>query len=175
MVLTFIQRSGQLILVGLIFLSLAILLKSLILLLRLLTVSNRHVYSPTFLGLFLWCDDRIYFAVALLPLWNSGHSVVVIITVQLHSTKPELWFNAGSNPPRSMSEILQWWAFLTWSRLEIGLNVFRWLTISQKICYHHHHHHHHHHIFSFRWFSCWLRGVYFLSYHNFSIFSSWFG
>ena len=132
MVLTFIQRSGQLILVGLIFLSLAILLKSLILLLRLLTVSNRHVYSPTFLGLFLWCDDRIYFAVALLPLWNSGHSVVVITTVQLHSTKPELWFNAGSNPPRSMSEILQWWAFLTWSRLEIGLNVFRWLTISQK-------------------------------------------
>ena len=31
--------------------------------------------------------------------------VVVITTTQLHSTKPELRFCAGSNPARGMSEI----------------------------------------------------------------------
>ena len=31
--------------------------------------------------------------------------VVVITTVQLHSTKPELRFCAGSNPARGVSEI----------------------------------------------------------------------
>ena len=31
--------------------------------------------------------------------------VVVITTAQLHSTKPELRFCAGSNPARDMSEI----------------------------------------------------------------------
>ena len=35
--------------------------------------------------------------------WCRG--VVVITTAQLHSTKPELRFCGGSNPPRSMSEI----------------------------------------------------------------------
>ena len=34
---------------------------------------------------------------------NSG--VVVITTAQLHSTKPELRFCAGSNPARGVSEI----------------------------------------------------------------------
>ena len=33
------------------------------------------------------------------------HGVVVIITAQLHSTKPELRFCAGSNPAFGMSEI----------------------------------------------------------------------
>ena len=34
-----------------------------------------------------------------------GHGVVVITTGELHSTKPELRFCAGSNPARSVSEI----------------------------------------------------------------------
>ena len=33
------------------------------------------------------------------------HGVVVITTAQLHSTKPELRFCAGSNPARGVSEI----------------------------------------------------------------------
>ena len=33
-------------------------------------------------------------------------SVVIITTAQLHSTKPELRFCAGSNPTRSMSEMI---------------------------------------------------------------------
>ena len=33
------------------------------------------------------------------------HGVVVIATAQLHSTKPELRFCAGSNPVRGVSEI----------------------------------------------------------------------
>ena len=36
-------------------------------------------------------------------LWRRG--VVVITTVKLHSTKPELSFCAGSNPARGVSEI----------------------------------------------------------------------
>ena len=36
-------------------------------------------------------------------LWRRG--VVVITTAQLHSTKPELRFCAGSNPARGVSEI----------------------------------------------------------------------
>ena len=37
------------------------------------------------------------------PLWR--HGVVVITTVQLHSTKPELRFCTGSNPAHGLSEI----------------------------------------------------------------------
>ena len=33
------------------------------------------------------------------------HGVVVITTVQLHSTKPELRFCSGLNPARGVSEI----------------------------------------------------------------------
>ena len=36
-------------------------------------------------------------------LWRRG--VVVITTAQLHSTKPELRFCAGSNPARGVLEI----------------------------------------------------------------------
>ena len=39
----------------------------------------------------------------LLNQWRRG--VVVIITAQLHSTKPELKFCAGSNPARGVSDI----------------------------------------------------------------------
>ena len=35
-------------------------------------------------------------------MWH--HDVVVVTTAQLHSTKPELRFGAGSNPPRGVSE-----------------------------------------------------------------------
>ena len=43
------------------------------------------------------------FVVTLLKMWRRG--VVVITTAQLHSTKPELRFCAGSNPARGVSEI----------------------------------------------------------------------
>ena len=36
-------------------------------------------------------------------MWH--HGVVVITTAQLHSTKPELRFRAGSNPAHGMSGI----------------------------------------------------------------------
>ena len=36
-------------------------------------------------------------------LWH--HGVVVVTTAQLHSTKPELRFCAGSNPAHAVSEI----------------------------------------------------------------------
>ena len=39
----------------------------------------------------------------LIVLWHRG--VVVITTVQLHSTKPELRFCAGSNTARGVLEI----------------------------------------------------------------------
>ena len=48
---------------------------------------------------------QAYFSTAMFPqrLWRLG--VVVITTTQLHSTKPELRFCAGSNPARGVSEI----------------------------------------------------------------------
>ena len=53
-------------------------------------------------------------------------------TVQLHSTKPELRFCAGSNPARGVSEIRDGEDLWQWSRLEIRLNPFRRSTIPQK-------------------------------------------
>ena len=58
--------------------------------------------------------------------------VVVITTSQLHSTKPELRFCKDSNPARGVSEIRDGEDLWRWSRLEIRLNAFRWLTIPQK-------------------------------------------
>ena len=63
-------------------------------------------------------------------LWHRG--VVVITTAQLHSTKPELRFCAGSNPARDVPEIRSGEDLWQWSRLEIRLNAFRWSTIPQK-------------------------------------------
>ena len=63
-------------------------------------------------------------------LWR--HGVVVITTAQLHSTKPELRFCAGSNPARGVSEIRDGEDLWQWSRLEIKLNAFRWSTIPQN-------------------------------------------
>ena len=62
--------------------------------------------------------------------WHRG--VVVITTTQLHSTKPELGFCAGSNPARGVSEIHDGEDLWQWSRLEIRLNAFRRSTIPQK-------------------------------------------
>ena len=63
-------------------------------------------------------------------MWRRG--VAVIITAQLHSTKPELRFCAGSNPARGVSEIRDGEDLRQWSRLEIRLNAFRRSTIPQK-------------------------------------------
>ena len=60
--------------------------------------------------------------------WCSGYST----TAQLHSTKPELRFCAGSNPPRGVSEIHDGDDLWQWSQLEINLNAFRRSTIPQK-------------------------------------------
>ena len=57
---------------------------------------------------------------------------MVITTAQLHSTKPELRFCAGSNPARGVSEICDCEDLWQWPRLEIRLNAFRRSTIPQK-------------------------------------------
>ena len=65
-----------------------------------------------------------------LNLWR--HGVLVITTAQLHSTKPEIGFCAGSNPARGVSEIRDGEDLWQWSRLEIKLHAFRRSTIPQK-------------------------------------------
>ena len=59
--------------------------------------------------------------------WSRG--VVVIITAQLHSTKPQLRFCAGPNPACGIPEIHDGEDLWQWSRLEIRLNAFRLSTI----------------------------------------------
>ena len=56
----------------------------------------------------------------------------MVITAQLHSTKPELRFGAGSSPVRGMSEIRDGEDLWQWSQLEISLNTFRQSTIAQE-------------------------------------------
>ena len=60
------------------------------------------------------------------------NGVVVISTAQLHSTKSELRFCAGSNLACSMSVIRDGEDLWQRSQLEIRLNAFHWLTIPQK-------------------------------------------
>ena len=62
----------------------------------------------------------------------SRCGVVVIATAQLHSTKSELRFCAGSNPARGVSEIRDGGDLWQWSRVEIRLNAFRRSTIPQN-------------------------------------------
>ena len=57
---------------------------------------------------------------------------MVISTAQLHSTKPELKFCAGSNPARGVSEVRDGEDLWQWSRLEIRLNTILRSTIPQK-------------------------------------------
>ena len=63
-------------------------------------------------------------------LWSRG--AVVSTAAQLHSTKPELRFCAGSNPTPGVSEIRDGEDLWQWSRLEIRLNAFHRSTIPQK-------------------------------------------
>ena len=63
-------------------------------------------------------------------MWCRG--VVVITTAQLHSTKSELRFCAGSDPAPGVSEICDCEYLWQWSRLEIRLNAFSGSTIPQK-------------------------------------------
>ena len=69
----------------------------------------------------LWHHRRLWYC-----------AVVVITTAQLHSTKLELRFWAGSNPVRGVSEIHDGEDLWQRSRLEIRLDVFRRSTIPQK-------------------------------------------
>ena len=80
-----------------------------------------------------WCNTRYT------RLWRRG--VVVITTAEIHSTKPELRFCAGSNRAGDVSEIGDGEGLWQWSRLEIRLKAFCRSTIPQKqfiiIIYHH--------------------------------------
>ena len=60
---------------------------------------------------------------------SRRRGVVVITTAQLHSTRSELRFCAGSNPSRSVSQIRNGEDLWQWSRLEITLNTSRRSTI----------------------------------------------
>ena len=62
--------------------------------------------------------------------WRRG--VVAITTAQIHSTKPELMFCAGSNPACGVSAIRNGEDLWKWFQLEIKLNTFCWSTIRQK-------------------------------------------
>ena len=68
------------------------------------------------------------------PWWRRG--IVVTNTVQLHSTKPELKFCAGSNPVCNVSKICDVADLWQWFRLEIRLNAFRRSNHTIKIIYH---------------------------------------
>ena len=63
-------------------------------------------------------------------LWRRG--VRAITTAQLHSTKPELRYCAGSNPACYVSKIRDGVDLWQWSRLEIRLNASLRSTIPQK-------------------------------------------
>ena len=65
--------------------------------------------------------------------------VVVITTAQLHSTKAELRFCAGSNLVPGVSEIRDGENLWQRSWLEIRLNAFHWLTTLPKQFIIHHH------------------------------------
>ena len=50
------------------------------------------------------------------------HGLVVKITAQLHSAKPELGFRAGLNSDRSMLHVCDGESLRQWSRLETRLH-----------------------------------------------------
>ena len=58
--------------------------------------------------------------------------IMLITAIQLHSTKPELRFSAGSSPAHDVLEIRDAEDLWQWFRLEIRLNGFCRSTISQK-------------------------------------------
>ena len=60
------------------------------------------------------------------------HGVVVMTTTQLHSTKPELKFCAGSNCAPGLSGIHNGKNLWQCSGLKINFNAFCWPTMLQK-------------------------------------------
>ena len=75
-------------------------------------------------------QDEYLYAKNQTQMWRRG--VVIITSAQLHSTKSELRFCAGSKPARGLSVIRNGEDLWQWSRLEIRLNVFCRSTIPQK-------------------------------------------
>ena len=73
-----------------------------------------------------------------LLMWRLG--VAVITTAQLHSTKPELRFCAGSNPARRVRDS-RWWGSLT--IVPAGNKAKRLSSVNHTTETIHHHHHHH--------------------------------
>ena len=71
-------------------------------------------------------------------LWHRG--VVVITTAQLHSTKPELRFCAGSNPARRAG-YSRWWGSLTMVRAGNKAKRLSSVDHTTKTIHHLHHHH----------------------------------
>ena len=67
-----------------------------------------------------------------MPWISIRRGVLVIISPQIHSTKPELRFCTDLNPSCGVSEIRDGEDLWQFSRLEIRLNVFRRSTIPQK-------------------------------------------
>lgn len=57
-------------------------------------------YFDAFLNTMVFCITK-------LMIIATAQLVVVITTVQLYSSKPELWFWTGSNPACEMLEILE--------------------------------------------------------------------
>ena len=74
-------------------------------------------------------DDRVGIH---MPWISIRRGILVIITPQIHSTRPELRFCIGLNPACGVSEIRNGEDLWQFSRLEIRLNVFRRSTIPQK-------------------------------------------
>ena len=72
------------------------------------------------------------------PQEHFAHGVLVIITIQPHSTKPDLRFCAGSNPARGVSEIRDGEDLWQWSWLEIRLGLLS-VNHTTKTIHHHHH------------------------------------
>ena len=88
-----------------------------------------------------------------------GLKLVVIATAQLHSTKPELRFCAGSSPARGVSEIRDGEDLWQWSRLEIRLRLSSVNHTTKTI------HHHHHHRFMHGFWKKKKCILYFINYH----------
>ena len=57
---------------------------------------------------------------------------MVTTTAQLHSTKSELRFCAGSNPAHGASTIRNGKDLWQWSQMELRLPAFRWSTMPQN-------------------------------------------
>ena len=79
--------------------------------------------------------------------WRCG--VGVITTAQLHSTKPEIRFCAGSKSCSRRVRDSQYWGSLT--RFLAGnkakhLSPVNHTTKAIHHCHHRHHHHHHHYV-----------------------------